>query len=82
MNLKNEIRLTSRRSKPSASKTGKSRKRSRFGGKTANGELVGVKLGASEEIGAHAWLDTPHAIPVGGDEAAQFAPLKTVDPNA
>ena len=43
---------------------------------------IGVKLGASEEFGAHAWLETPHGIPVGGDEAAQFAPLMTVDPYA
>lgn len=41
---------------------------------------IGVKLGASEAFGAHAWLETPHGIPVGGDEAAQFAPLLTVDP--
>ena len=43
---------------------------------------IGVKLGASEEFGAHAWLETPHGIPVGGDEAAQFAPLMSVDPYA
>jgi hypothetical protein len=43
---------------------------------------IGVKLGASEEFGAHAWLETPHGIPVGGDEAAQFAPLLSVDPYA
>ena len=42
----------------------------------------GVKLGASEEFGAHAWLETPHGTPVGGDEAAQFAPLLSVDPYA
>jgi hypothetical protein len=43
---------------------------------------IGVKMGASEAFGAHAWLETPHGIPVGGDEAAQFAPLMTVDPYA
>jgi hypothetical protein len=43
---------------------------------------IGVKLGASEAFGAHAWLETPHGIPVGGDEAAHFAPLMTVDPYA
>ena len=43
---------------------------------------IGVKLGASEAFGAHAWLETPHGIPVGGEEAAQFAPLMTVDPYA
>ena len=43
---------------------------------------IGVKLGASEEFGAHAWLETPHGTPVGGDEAAQFAPLMSVDPYA
>ena len=43
---------------------------------------IGVKLGASEEFGAHAWLETPHGTPVGGDEAAQFAPLLSVDPYA
>ena len=43
---------------------------------------IGVKLGASEAFGAHAWLETPHGIPVGGDEAAQFAPLLSVDPYA
>ena len=43
---------------------------------------IGVKLGASEEFGAHAWLETAHGTPVGGDEAAQFAPLLSVDPYA
>jgi hypothetical protein len=43
---------------------------------------IGVKLGASEEFGAHAWLETAHGIPVGGEEAAQFAPLLSVDPYA
>lgn len=43
---------------------------------------IGVKLGAAEEFGAHAWLETAHGIPVGGDEAAQFAPLMSVDPYA
>ena len=43
---------------------------------------IGVKLGTSEAFGAHAWLETPHGIPVGGAEAAQFAPLMTVDPYA
>jgi hypothetical protein len=43
---------------------------------------IGVKLGETEAFGAHAWLETPHGIPVGGDEAAQFAPLMTVDPYA
>lgn len=43
---------------------------------------IGVKLGESEAFGAHAWLETPHGIPVGGAEAAQFAPLMTVDPYA
>jgi len=43
---------------------------------------IGVKLGESEAFGAHAWLETPHGIPVGGDEAAQFDPLLTVDPYA
>ncbi|HKH92700.1 MAG TPA: lasso peptide biosynthesis B2 protein [Gemmatimonadaceae bacterium] len=43
---------------------------------------IGVKLGASEAFGAHAWLETPHGIPVGGAEAAQFAPLLSVDPYA
>jgi hypothetical protein len=43
---------------------------------------IGVKLGAEEAFGAHAWLETPHGIPVGGAEAAQFAPLLSVDPYA
>jgi hypothetical protein len=43
---------------------------------------IGVKFGASEEFGAHAWLETPFGIPVGGAEAAQFSPLMTVDPYA
>jgi len=43
---------------------------------------IGVKLGETEAFGAHAWLETPHGIPVGGAEAAQFAPLMTVDPYA
>ena len=43
---------------------------------------IGVKLGETEAFGAHAWLETPHGIPVGGEEAAQFAPLITVDPYA
>jgi hypothetical protein len=43
---------------------------------------IGVKLGASEAFGAHAWLETPHGIPVGGDEAAAFSPLMTIDPYA
>ena len=43
---------------------------------------IGVKLGSAEAFGAHAWLETPHGIPVGGAEAAQFAPLLSVDPYA
>jgi hypothetical protein len=45
---------------------------------------IGVKLGADalEAFGAHAWLETPHGIPVGGAEAAQFSPLMTIDPYA
>jgi len=43
---------------------------------------IGVKLGSSEAFGAHAWLETPHGIPVGGAEAAEFAPLMSVDPYA
>ena len=43
---------------------------------------IGVKLGESESFGAHAWLETPHGIPVGGAEAAQFSPLLTIDPYA
>jgi len=43
---------------------------------------IGVKFGASEEFGAHAWLETASGIPVGGSEAAEFAPLMTVDPYA
>ncbi len=43
---------------------------------------IGVKLGASEKFGAHAWLETPHGIPVGGAEAAEFSPLMTIDPYA
>ena len=43
---------------------------------------IGVKLGASEAFGAHAWLETPHGLPVGGAEAAEFAPLLSVDPYA
>jgi hypothetical protein len=43
---------------------------------------IGVRLGASESFGAHAWLVTPHGIPVGGAEAAEFAPLMSVDPYA
>jgi transglutaminase superfamily protein len=41
---------------------------------------IGVKLGSMEAFGAHAWLETPSGIPVGGAEAAEFAPLLTVDP--
>src|SRR3954447_25338461 len=48
MNLKKEIRLTKGRSKPSAGKAGKSNKRSRFDAKSTNGDLVGVKLGATQ----------------------------------
>jgi hypothetical protein len=43
---------------------------------------IGVKLDAAESFGAHAWLETPHGIPVGGAEAAQFSPLITIDPYA
>ena len=46
---------------------------------------IGVKLDgldAKEAFGAHAWLETPHGIPVGGAEAAQFSPLMTIDPYA
>jgi hypothetical protein len=43
---------------------------------------IGVKLDAAESFGAHAWLETPHGIPVGGAEAAQFSPLMTIDPYA
>ena len=43
---------------------------------------IGVKLGAAESFGAHAWLETPHGIPVGGAEAAEFSPLMTIDPYA
>jgi hypothetical protein len=43
---------------------------------------IGVKLGSAEEFGAHAWLETAHGIPVGGAEAAEFAPLMSVDPYA
>jgi hypothetical protein len=43
---------------------------------------IGVKLGALESFGAHAWLETPHGVPVGGAEAAEFSPLMTVDPYA
>ena len=43
---------------------------------------IGVKLGASESFGAHAWLETAHGIPVGGAEAAEFSPLMTIDPYA
>jgi transglutaminase superfamily protein len=43
---------------------------------------IGVKLGAAEAFGAHAWLETPHGIPVGGAEAAEFSPLMTIDPYA
>lgn len=43
---------------------------------------IGVKMGTSEAFGAHAWLETPHGIPVGGAEAAQFSPLMTIDPYA
>lgn len=44
--------------------------------------IIGVKLGSSEAFGAHAWLETAHGTPVGGAEAAAFAPLMTVDPYA
>ena len=43
---------------------------------------IGVKLGATEQFGAHAWLETANGIPVGGAEAAEFAPLMSVDPYA
>ncbi|MEO8562079.1 MAG: lasso peptide biosynthesis B2 protein [bacterium] len=43
---------------------------------------IGVKLGSLEAFGAHAWLETPSGIPVGGAEAAEFAPLMSVDPYA
>lgn len=43
---------------------------------------IGVKLGAKEAFGAHAWLETANGIPVGGSEARQFAPLMTIDPYA
>jgi len=41
---------------------------------------IGVKLGSLEAFGAHAWLETPSGVPVGGAEAAEFAPLMTIDP--
>ena len=41
---------------------------------------IGVKLGSFEAFGAHAWLETPSGVPVGGAEAAEFAPLMTIDP--
>lgn len=43
---------------------------------------IGVKLGSLEAFGAHAWLETPSGVPVGGAEAAEFAPLMSVDPYA
>jgi HAMP domain-containing protein len=41
---------------------------------------IGVMLGAVERFGAHAWLETAHGVPIGGEEAAAFAPLMTIDP--
>ena len=41
---------------------------------------IGVKLGSLEAFGAHAWLETPNGVPVGGAEAVEFAPLMTIDP--
>lgn len=41
---------------------------------------IGVRAGASEAFGAHAWLETDRGVPVGGAEAARFAPLVTLDP--
>lgn len=43
---------------------------------------IGVKLGSLEAFGAHAWLETPSGVPVGGAEAVEFAPLMTIDPYA
>jgi type IV pilus assembly protein PilM len=51
MNLKKEIRLSRKTEQPSRSKqsAAKPKKKSRFGGKsTSNGELVGLKLGATQ----------------------------------
>lgn len=41
---------------------------------------IGVMLGSREAFGAHAWLETAHGVPIGGEEAAGFAPLMTIDP--
>ena len=41
---------------------------------------IGVRAGASEQFGAHAWLETERGVPIGGAEAAQYAPLLTLDP--
>lgn len=43
---------------------------------------IGVRAGASEQFGAHAWLETGGGVPIGGAEAAQYAPLLTLDPFA
>jgi hypothetical protein len=43
---------------------------------------IGVKLGAPDAVGALAWLEPPHGVPVDGAEAELFAPLMSVARNA
>jgi hypothetical protein len=43
---------------------------------------IGVQASAGEPFGAHAWLETARGVIIGGEEAARFVPLLTIDPYA
>lgn len=43
---------------------------------------IGVRRQPDEPFGAHAWLETPRGVTIGGDEASNYAPLLTIDPFA
>jgi hypothetical protein len=41
---------------------------------------IGVRKDVREPFGAHAWLETPSGVTIGGEEARDFAPLLVLDP--
>ena len=41
---------------------------------------IGVRVTEDEPFGAHAWLETACGTPIGGREAAAYAPLTSLDP--
>ena len=41
---------------------------------------IGVRRQADEPFGAHAWLETPRGVTIGGEQATDFALLLTIDP--